>query len=150
MKKKILVLLTSLLLTACGTFQSPFINTTPELQVLGSTKASDPERVLGTSFITAKYIRAGDEQRRLAYAKGLADTLDTLISDNATGGFLQSAVGEYVGKYATNPEDKQISDYLLAKLAVKTETLTLPLSPEKRRVIGVHAKAIRDTVENWE
>ncbi len=145
MKHFLIIPIVLLLLTACG-FQSPFIDTSPELQELNATASSDPERELGTTYVTTKYLRNGDLAERKKFVNELAGVLEGLTDSTTTGQLLDDGIAQFLDLRATQPEDKALVKYFQAKLQVQLSELSIPLSDEKRRVIGVHVKAMRDTV----
>jgi len=136
-----------LLVAACANLQSPFLDGSAEMQKAGATQASDPERVLGASYVTIKALRAGTKK---TYVEGLAGALETAARGSVTNGALSTTLKVYVEKNAKYPEDKMLANYLIAKLGVKTDRVALPLSPEQKRILALYANTLRDTARDFD
>ena len=140
------IVLILFMVAACANMQSPFLDGSAELQKAGATQSADPERVLGASYITIKALRAGTKKD---YVYGLAGAMDSAASDSMTNGMLEGALKTYVAKHAKYPEDKMLANYFIAKLAVKTDRVALPLSPEQKRILILYAETITDTARDF-
>lgn len=140
------ILLVSFILAGCAGVPSPFMDGGAEWQTEGATKQNDPERVLGASYITIKALRAGTPSE---YVVGLAGALDTAASGSVTNGALSTALESYVESKAKHPEDKMLANYFIAKLSVKTDRVSLPLSAEQKRILKLYADTLRDTVRDF-
>jgi hypothetical protein len=141
------IILILMLVAACANIQSPFLDGSADLQKTGATQSADPERVLGASYVTIKALRAGTKKD---YVYGLADALDAAASGGMTNGMLEGALKTYVAKHAKYPEDKILANYFIAKLAVKTDRVALPLSPEQKRILNLYAETITDTARDFD
>lgn len=144
--KQLLSFLMVLMLAGCAGTPSPFMDGSAKLQVAGATKDMDPERVLGASYVAIKALRAGTSK---SYINGLAGVLDTAANGSATNDVLENALMDFVKKKAKYPEDKMLANYFIAKLQVKTDRISLPLSPEQRRILLLYAGTLRDTAKDF-
>ncbi len=134
-------------LLACA--NTPFSGD-PDKQAHGSTAANDAEREVFTEYVATKYIRT-DVEKRKAYVEQLADILAAVRgTTGATGSFLDEALDKYVEEQNLLPEDEVLVDYLRAKVVDLLPDVSVPLSPEMLRVLGVYEKALRDAVETFE
>lgn len=146
MMKYLIIILLALGLLGCAV-QSPFTSKDKSLQVSGATAANDPERILGASYITIKALRAGS---KIDYILGLAKILKAASTGNVTRGALSNLLENYIASKAKHPEDKMLVTYFMAKLQLKTGDITLPFSPEQKRVLVVYADALKDAVKDFE
>lgn len=116
---------------------------------------TDPDREFFTQQAVVRTLNNSSAEKvdaKVEAFQKLANALDVVSEgENATGLVLDVALEAVAGDDKLAPEDKAVIEYMAKRIMQEFQTdVTLPLSDEQRRIIGVYSTAIKDGILLWQ